>query len=187
MSFCNLILLRPVYKDFRKQYSISTYCSWPSINTIETLLSIFLNSLNLCYALLKRLFVILFHKAPSWECVHKYNTCLTSVNCYYDPTETDESDQKVFYCLYCILIVWLIIYIMLNSFCSFEGQLCTFSWVLSLLSRYFYNVYIGKMFGIVFSFSVKQNNIFPCLHYIRPSYNIKKCFSVLSIRMCMST
>jgi len=79
------------------------------------------------------------------------------------------------------------IYIMLNSFFSCEGQLCTFSWVLSLFSRYFYNLYIVKMFGIVLSFSVKQNNIFPCLHYIRPSYNIKKCFGVLSIRMCMST
>jgi len=28
------------------------------------------------------------------------------------------------------------------------------------------------MFEIVFSFNVKDNNIFPCLHNIRLSYNI---------------
>jgi len=28
------------------------------------------------------------------------------------------------------------------------------------------------MFEIVFSFNVKNNDIFPCLHYIRLSYNI---------------
>ena len=39
------------------------------------------------------------------------------------------------------------------------------------------------MFGIVFSFNVKRTNIFACLHYIRLSYNTKKCFSALSIRM----
>ena len=33
-------------------------------------------------------------------------------------------------------------------------QLCTFSWVLSLLGRYFYNMYIVKMFKIVFFFTV---------------------------------
>ena len=46
------------------------------------------------------------------------------------------------------------------------------------------------MFEIVFSFYVKDNNIFPCLHntcIIRLSYNIQKCFSALSIRMHMST
>ena len=60
---------------------------------------------------------------------------------------------------------------------SFEGQLCTFSWVLSLLGRYFYNVYIIKQFEIVFSFNVKDNDIFLCLHNIRLSYNIYKCFN----------
>jgi len=50
------------------------------------------------------------------------------------------------------------------SLFSFEGQLCTFSRVFSLLGRYFYNMYmyIVKMFEIVFSFNVKDNNIFPC-------------------------
>ena len=45
------------------------------------------------------------------------------------------------------------------------------------------------MFENVFSFYVKDNNIFPCLHNtcIRLSYNIQKCFSALSIRMHMST
>ena len=47
-------------------------------------------------------------------------------------------------------------------FFSFEGQLYTFSRVLSLLGRYFYHVYIVKMFEIVFSFNVKDTNIFPC-------------------------
>jgi len=32
--------------------------------------------------------------------------------------------------------------------------------------------YIVKLFDIVFSFNVKDNNIFPCLHNIRNSYNI---------------
>ena len=36
-----------------------------------------------------------------------------------------------------------------NSPFSFEGQLCTFSRVLSLLGRYFYNMYIANMFEIV--------------------------------------
>jgi len=48
-------------------------------------------------------------------------------------------------------------------------------------------MYIVKQFDIVFSFNVKNNNIFPCLHNIRLSYNIKKYFSALSIRMRMST
>ena len=30
------------------------------------------------------------------------------------------------------------------------------------LGRYFYNMYIVKMFEIVFSFNVKDTNIFPC-------------------------
>jgi len=47
-----------------------------------------------------------------------------------------------------------------------------FSWVLSLLRRYFYKVYIVKMFEIVLSFNVKDNNIFPCFHNIRLSYNM---------------
>ena len=55
-----------------------------------------------------------------------------------------------------------------------------------LLGRYFYKVYIVKMFEIMFSFNVKDNNIFPCLYNIRLSYKIQKCFSVLSIRMRMS-
>jgi len=59
--------------------------------------------------------------------------------------------------------------------------------MLSLLGRYFYIVYIVNLFEIVFSFNVKDNNIFPCLHNIRLSYNIKKCVSALSIRMRMST
>ena len=50
-------------------------------------------------------------------------------------------------------------------------------------------VYTVKMFKIVFSFYVKDNNIFPCLHNtcISNFYNIKQCFSALSIRMRMST
>jgi len=48
-------------------------------------------------------------------------------------------------------------------------------------------MYIVKMFEIVFSFNVKDNNKFPCLHNIRLSYNIYKCFSALSIRMHVST
>jgi len=54
---------------------------------------------------------------------------------------------------------------------------------------YFYNMYIVKMFEILLFFIVKDNNIFPCLHHIRLSYNIKlyKCFSAFSIRMRMST
>ena len=63
-----------------------------------------------------------------------------------------------------------------DSFFSFEGQLCTFSWVLSLLGRYFYNTYRVKMFETVFSFNVKDNNIFPCLHNIKLSYNMLQCF-----------
>ena len=74
-----------------------------------------------------------------------------------------------------------------NSLFSFEGQLCTYSWVLSLLGRFFYNIYIVKLFEIVFSFNVKDNNICPCLYNIRRSYNVEKCFSSLSIRMRIST
>jgi len=48
-------------------------------------------------------------------------------------------------------------------------------------------MYIANMFQIVFSFGVKDNNILPCLHNIRLSYNIQKCCSALSIRMRMST
>jgi len=44
-----------------------------------------------------------------------------------------------------------------------EGQLWTFSWVLSLLGRYFYNMHTVKMFEIVFSFNDKDNNMFPWL------------------------
>jgi len=32
----------------------------------------------------------------------------------------------------------------------------------SLIGRYFYNVFIVNKFDIVFSFYVKDNNIFPC-------------------------
>jgi len=60
-----------------------------------------------------------------------------------------------------------------NSFCLFmhtrpvinvfvfscKGQLCTCSWVLSLLGRYFYNMYIVERFEIVLSFNVNDNNI----------------------------
>ena len=74
-----------------------------------------------------------------------------------------------------------------NSLFSFQGQLCTHSWVLSLLGRYFYNSYIVNMFESVFSLNVNDNNIFPCLHNIRLTYNKKKCVSALSIRMRMST
>ena len=59
-----------------------------------------------------------------------------------------------------------------DSLFSIDRQIWTFSWVLSFLGRYFYNMYILKMFEIVFSFNVKDNNIFPCLHNIRLSYNI---------------
>ena len=44
-------------------------------------------------------------------------------------------------------------------------------------------MYIVKKFEIVFSFNIKDNNIFPCLHNIRLSYNKLKCFNALSIRM----
>jgi len=39
-------------------------------------------------------------------------------------------------------------------------------------------MYIAKIFEIVFSFNVKDNTIFPCLHNIRLSYNIEmlQCF-----------
>ena len=53
-----------------------------------------------------------------------------------------------------------------------EGQLCKCSWVPSLLGRYFYNIFIVKIIETVFSFTIKDNNIFPCLHNIRLSYNI---------------
>ena len=38
----------------------------------------------------------------------------------------------------------------LYSLFLFERQLCTLSWVLSLLGRYFYNMYIVKMFKTMF-------------------------------------
>jgi len=38
--------------------------------------------------------------------------------------------------------------------------------VLSLLGRYFYNLYIVQMFKIVFSFKVKDNNIVQCLQIL---------------------
>jgi len=44
--------------------------------------------------------------------------------------------------------------------------------VCSLAGGYFYNMYIVNMFEIVFSFNVKDTNIFPGLHNIRLSYNI---------------
>ena len=61
--------------------------------------------------------------------------------------------------------------------------------VISLVGRYFYNTYIHvvKKYEIVFSFNIKDNYIFPCLHNIKLSYNILKCFSALSIRMRMPT
>jgi len=34
-------------------------------------------------------------------------------------------------------------------------------------------MYLVKKFEIVFSLNVKDNNIFPCLHNIRLSYNIE--------------
>ena len=46
--FCNLkaieneyhfLLVCPLYRDIRKQYLTSYYCSWPTINKFETLLS----------------------------------------------------------------------------------------------------------------------------------------------------
>ena len=40
---------------------------------------------------------------------------------------------------------------------SFEGQLCTFSWVLSLLDRYFYTMYIVIMLRTILCL---------CLHFI---------------------
>jgi len=57
------------------------------------------------------------------------------------------------------------------------------------LGGYFYNMYIVKMLEIVFSYNVKDNDIYPGLHNtcIRLSYNIQKCFIALSIRMHMST
>jgi len=38
-------------------------------------------------------------------------------------------------------------------------------------------MYIANMFEIVFSFNVKENNICPCLHNIRFSYNVQNGFS----------
>jgi len=73
----------------------------------------------------------------------------------------------------------------LNSLFSFEGQLCTLRRVLSLLDRYFYNMYIVKTFKIVFSFNSKDTSIFQCLHNIRLCYSIKKCFSTLSECACL--
>ena len=45
-----------------------------------------------------------------------------------------------------------------NALFSFEGQLCTFSLVISI----FYNSYIVKMFEIVIYFNVKDNYISEC-------------------------
>ena len=65
--------------------------------------------------------------------------------------------------------------------------------VCSLVGRYFCRnsticIYIiVKQFEIVFFFNVKDKTIFPCLHNIRLSFNIYKCCSALSIRVCMST
>ena len=44
--------------------------------------------------------------------------------------------------------------------------------VCSLVGRYFYNMHIVRKFEVMFSFNVKNKNIFPCLHDIRLSYNI---------------
>ena len=44
--------------------------------------------------------------------------------------------------------------------------------VCSLVGRYFLTMYITEKVAIVFSFNVKDNNTFPCLHYVRHSYNI---------------
>jgi len=57
--------------------------------------------------------------------------------------------------------------------------------VCSHVGRYFYNVY-SKKFEIVFSSNVKDNNLCPCVHNKRLSYNIYKCFISLQIRMRMS-
>ena len=73
----------------------------------------------------------------------------------------------------------------LNSLFSFEGQLCTLRRVLSLLDRYFYKMYIVNMFKIVFAFNGKDTSIFQCLHNIRLSYSIYKCFSTLSECACV--
>ena len=59
-----------------------------------------------------------------------------------------------------------------DSLFSFEEQLCIFTLVLSILGKYFYSMNIINMFEVVFSFDVKDNNIFPCLHYIRLFYNM---------------
>ena len=75
---------------------------------------------------------------------------------------------------------------MMDKFPIFE--MFRFVRVSSLVGRYFYNMYIlVQQFEIVFSFNAKDNSIYPCLENIRLAYNIKKCFSGLSIRMCMST
>ena len=39
----------------------------------------------------------------------------------------------------------------------------------------------------LFSFNVKDNNIFPCLHTIRLYYNIQKCVRALQIRIHMAS
>ena len=49
------------------------------------------------------------------------------------------------------------------------------------------NIHVVKQYEIVLSFNIKDNYIFPCLHNIKLSYNILKCFSALSIRMRMPT
>jgi len=44
-----------------------------------------------------------------------------------------------------------------------------------------------EKFEIVFFLKAEDNNTFQCLHNIRLSYNIYKCFSAFPIRMRMST
>ena len=46
---------------------------------------------------------------------------------------------------------------------------------------------VNKFENCVFFLNFKNNHICPCLHNIRLSYIIKKCISVLPVRMCMST
>jgi len=59
--------------------------------------------------------------------------------------------------------------------------------VCSLVGRYFYNLYKIKKFEIVFSFNVRDNNIFPLLHNIRLSYNIYTASLFYQSRMPMYT
>ena len=50
-----------------------------------------------------------------------------------------------------MLIYFPAISLIRNSLFSFEGQLCSFSWVLSLMGRYFYIMYIVKILKLCFS------------------------------------